>query len=135
MLRIPARGTAAAPKGERQRGSSQHWKGRIVLVNSRLITLLDSTANTGSWCGGLAGRSLRGTEREMYRDVQRDSERERFTERERERGRDIHLQRKREIYRARARESRVAVRRAGAERAWLAADIFFFSITLEPRVE
>ena len=60
LLRIPARGNAAAPKGERQRGSSQHWKGIIVLVNSRLITLLDSTAATavalgaimpvGVWC-------------------------------------------------------------------------------------
>ena len=46
MLRIPARGNAAAPKGERQRGSSHHWKGIFVLVNSRLINLLDSTATT-----------------------------------------------------------------------------------------
>ena len=29
LLRMPARGNAAAPKGERQRGSSQHWKGRL----------------------------------------------------------------------------------------------------------
>ena len=48
------RGNAAAPWGERQRGSSQHWKRRFELVNSQLTNLLNSTVTTG---GGAIGTS------------------------------------------------------------------------------
>ena len=50
----------------------------------------------GSQCGGLAGRSLRGTEREMYIDVQRNSDQETYLQRERERFTERRAGRKRE---------------------------------------
>jgi len=53
LLRIPARDNAAAPRGERHRVSSHALEGKNILANSRLITLLDSTATTQRGRGGV----------------------------------------------------------------------------------